>query len=153
MVDLTAIKIINMNKRRLVIIISGVLLIALVAGVNYGGGCNGKKSSGSSNSTAPIVSTTAATNVTFNSAKLNGTVNPNGFDTTYHFYWESVGLGTINGTTTSQNLSAGTTAVNVSANVTSLSPQMGIGDYGYRIVATNSSGTSYGEFEYFDILP
>lgn len=143
-----------MDKKRLLMIISSVLLIALVTTFNYGGCLGNTNTTGSgSSSTAPIVSTTAATNVNYNSATLNGTVNPNGFDTTCYFYWESAGLATINGTTTPQNIGAGTAPVNVSANITALQSQMFSGEYGYRIVASNSSGTSYGAFQSFNILP
>ena len=138
-----------MNKKSWLMIISGALLIAYITTFNYGG-CGGKTNSGSS-SKAPIVSTTAATNVTTNSATLHATVNPNGFDTTFYFYWESVGYAPVNGTTTPQNLSADTSPVNVFANATPLYIQMGSGEYIYRIVASNSSGTSYGDFQSFDI--
>ncbi|MFH0888927.1 MAG: hypothetical protein V1871_06955 [Planctomycetota bacterium] len=142
-----------MNKKRLLMIISGVLCIAYVTTFNYGGCLGNTNTTNSGSSSAPIVNTTSATNVNYNSATLNGTVNPNGFDTTCYFYWESAGLATINGTTTPQNIGDGITTVNVSANITPLYLQMGIGEYGYRIVAGNSSGTSYGEFQSFNILP
>jgi hypothetical protein len=140
------------NKRGLVTFISSILFIALVTSVNYGGGCSDKTvSSGSSN--APIVITTYATNVNSSSATLNGTVNPNGFLCTCYFYWESLGYMMYNGVTSSQNIVIGTDPVNVSASVTTLILQNGIGDYKYRIIATNASGTSYGDYAYFNILP
>ena len=88
---------------------------------------------------APTVTTTAATNVTQNSATINGTVNPNGLATTYYFEW---GTSTSYGsTTTSGSAGAGTSAVTISANLTSLTTGV---TYHYRAVGSNTDGTSYG---------
>jgi hypothetical protein len=87
----------------------------------------------------PSVTTGRATNVAKNSATLNGTVNPNGIATTYYFQW---GLTSAYGNTTStQSAGSGVSNVAVSADLTGLTPKT---TYHYRLVATNSFGTSYG---------
>ncbi|MGI6342142.1 MAG: BACON domain-containing protein [Bacteroidales bacterium] len=87
----------------------------------------------------PVAITLDPTSVTQNSATLNGTVNPNTLATTYHFEWGTTEA--YGNTTTTQSLPAGTTAVNVSADLSGLTPGT---TYHYRITATNSDGTSYG---------
>jgi hypothetical protein len=88
---------------------------------------------------SPSVTTGRATNVAKNSATLNGTVNPNGMATTYYFQW---GLTSSYGNATStQSAGSGVSNVAVSANLTGLTPKT---TYHYRLVATNSFGTSYG---------
>ncbi len=90
-------------------------------------------------STAPVVTTGAATGVTGGAATLNGLVNPNGFATTVHFEY---GLTTAYGTPTAdQNAGSGTSAAAVQAALTGLSPGK---PYHFRIVAVNASGTTYG---------
>jgi hypothetical protein len=87
----------------------------------------------------PIVSTLAATSVTGTSATLNGTVNPNGISTTYYFqYGTTTSYGS---TTTSTSAGSGTSAVAVTANLTGLT---GGTTYHFRLTATNSDGTIYG---------
>ena len=87
----------------------------------------------------PIVTTTAATTITTSSATLNGTVNPNGVATTYHFEW---GTTTSYGTSsTTISAGSGSTVVNVSANISSLAAGA---IYHFRVVAANSNGTTYG---------
>jgi hypothetical protein len=87
----------------------------------------------------PGVTTNSATNVTGNSAALNGTVNPNGSATTYYFQW---GMTTAYGNNTpSQSAGSGTGNVAVSANLTSLTPNT---TYHNRLVGTNNTGTVYG---------
>ncbi len=87
----------------------------------------------------PIVATNSAANVTLSSATLNGTVNPNGLPTTYIFQW---GPTTSYGNATAAK-SAGSGANNVSAtaNLIGLAANR---TYHYRLVATNSVGTTYG---------
>jgi len=97
------------------------------------------------NTPLPIATTGSATNVTFNSVTLNGTVNPNGVETGALFQW---GTTTSYGNLTdSQFLGSGTSNVNISANLTGLSSNT---TYHFRMVATNSaSGTTYGEDRVF----
>jgi hypothetical protein len=71
---------------------------------------------------------------------LNGTINPNGLSTTYYFEY---GTTTSYGSTTSEtDAGSGTDDVSVSADLTGLSEGM---TYHFRLVATNSGGTSYGD--------
>jgi hypothetical protein len=87
----------------------------------------------------PTVTTTAASNVSSNSATLNGSANANLFATTTYFQW---GTTTSYGSTTaSQSIGSGSLAVNVSANLSGLSPST---TYHYRLVASNSLGTING---------
>lgn len=90
---------------------------------------------------APTVNTEAATGVTSSAATLHGNVNPNGAATTYQFDY---------GTTTSYGTSvpspagsagSGTTAVEESAGLSSLTAST---TYHYRIEATNATGTTLG---------
>ena len=70
---------------------------------------------------APVVVTGVASNIGDTTATLNGTVNPSGSETTYHFEY---GLTTSYGsTTTITSAGSGFTAVPVSAALTGLSPR------------------------------
>ena len=85
------------------------------------------------------VTTGAATDVAQTSATLNGTVNPNGESTNYYFEY---GTDTSYGSTTeSTSAGSGTTNVSVSVEITGLTSGT---TYHFRLVATNSSGTTYG---------
>src|SRR5215212_9334953 len=87
----------------------------------------------------PNVGTTAASGVQATQATFNGTVDPNGLDTTYFFEY---GPTTSYGSSTAQTgvgWKAG--AVARSASVGNLKPGT---TYHFRIVASNAMGTSYG---------
>jgi hypothetical protein len=87
----------------------------------------------------PIVTTTAATSVIGTTATLNGSVNPSGFSTDYHFEW---GTTTSYGTSTATvNAGSGTSAVVVNANISGLAAGI---TYHFRLVGVNSEGTSTG---------
>ena len=87
----------------------------------------------------PTVITQDATAVTSTSATLNGTVNPNGFSTTYHFEW---GTTTSYGNnTTSASAGSGTGDVPVSANISGLTSGI---TYHFRLVASNTDGPTNG---------
>jgi hypothetical protein len=88
---------------------------------------------------APTATTGSATNITTNSATLTGTVNPNGLATTVYFQWGT--SPSYGNSTPSQSIGSGTSTVNVSANLSGLLPNT---TYYYRIVASNSAGTTYG---------
>ena len=78
----------------------------------------------------------AATGVTTTAAQLNGTVNPNGAATTYHFDY---GLTTAYGTsTTGVSAGSGTSDVSASAALSALTPGT---TYHYRVVAVNSGAS------------
>src|SRR5258705_12510555 len=87
----------------------------------------------------PTATTVAATGIAANSAAVYGSVNPNGLATTVYFQY---GTTTAYGSTTaSQSAGSGTTAVGSSASLGSLTASK---TYHYRLVASNSQGTSYG---------
>ncbi len=105
---------------------------ANIMGANFTG-------SATSTSTAPAVLSLAATSVTSTSAQMNASVNPNGSSTTTYFEY---GTTTSYGSTTGVGGSfSGTTAAAVNYSMSGLSPNT---TYHYRVVATNSGGTSRG---------
>ncbi|HHT9105979.1 MAG TPA: beta strand repeat-containing protein [Candidatus Wujingus californicus] len=87
----------------------------------------------------PSVTTEAATNVTSNSATLNGTVNPNGLNTSFWFNY-GVNSGSYNGTTTVSSTS-GTSSASVSTTIDGLSEYT---TYYCRLAAQNNAGSAYG---------
>ncbi len=89
---------------------------------------------------APTVTTNSATNITENSATLNGTINPNSSLTTAVFeYGTTTSYG--NQITATQSPVIGSTDVNVNANLTGLQPNT---TYHYRVKGTNDGGVSLG---------
>ena len=92
---------------------------------------------GTATAAAPIVQTTAASSIAANSAVVNGTVNPNGASTSAYFQY---GTTTSYGTT-GQTVTGITATQNLQTTLTGLAPST---TYHYRIVASNSSGTTYG---------
>ncbi|NTW25446.1 MAG: fibronectin type III domain-containing protein [Lentimicrobium sp.] len=107
--------------------------------VKAGGSLKGTKIASFKFGNDPAVVTLPATAVTASSATINATVNPNGLATTCYFEW---GTSASYGNSTAVNsIGAGTSIVAVSENLTSLTAGQ---PYHYRIVATNSDGTSYG---------
>jgi outer membrane protein assembly factor BamB len=96
---------------------------------------------------APVVTTNLATNIASSSAMLNGTVDPHGLATTVHFQY---GTTPSYGSTTASQTKTGNTYQSVSANATGLTAGTA---YHFRIVATNSAGTSYGTDMTFAAVP
>jgi hypothetical protein len=92
----------------------------------------------------PVGTTTEATNVSWNQATGNGIVEPNGLPTTYHFQW---------GTTTSYGNTSASGSAGSGWNATAVSAKLGYlvpgTTYHYRLVTTNSAGTSYGPDKVF----
>jgi hypothetical protein len=89
--------------------------------------------------TAPAAVTGAASSIGLTSAKLNGTVTPNGQATSWYFEY---GTSTSYGTKTSaKSAGSGTSAVNVATSLTGLRRTT---TYHYRLVAVNASGTTVG---------
>jgi hypothetical protein len=87
----------------------------------------------------PGVETKAATSVTATGATLNGTVNPEGKETTYHFeYGKTTSYGT---NTTEVNVGSGTSNVEEGKAITGLEQET---TYHFRVVAANSDGTTDG---------
>ena len=88
----------------------------------------------------PVVQTLAATDISITSATLNGTVNPNGWVTMFHFDWgTSV---SFDSTTTAQSAGSGFTPMAVNAGLTGLAPET---QYFFRVVGTSTSGTYIGD--------
>jgi hypothetical protein len=88
--------------------------------------------------TAPVATTSAASGITSSSATLNGVVNPNKENTTYHFEY---GTTTSYGSVTPNGTASGNATKTVNASVAGLAPST---TYHFRLVATNPSGTSNG---------
>jgi hypothetical protein len=95
----------------------------------------------------PVVITNPATNVASSSATLNGSVDPHGLTTTVYFQY---GTTTSYGHTTATQNKTGNTYQSVSANISGLTAST---TYHFRIVATNSSGTTYGSDRTFTTTP
>ena len=92
--------------------------------------------------TAPAATTGPASQITTDSAVLSGSVSPNGLATTYVFqYGPTASYGSE---TTATAAGAGTSATVVHATIGGL---ISNSTYHYRIVATNSSGTTAGADE------
>ena len=88
---------------------------------------------------APTVVTAAASGIDDTDATLNGSVNPQGEDTTYHFeYGTTTGYGQ---STATQNIAASNATSSVSASLSGLTPGT---TYHYRLVAANTNGTTNG---------
>jgi uncharacterized protein (TIGR02145 family) len=89
---------------------------------------------------APIVTTEAVTNLQTVSATINGTMNPNYYNTTVSFEWGATmdygNIATIAGSPYN-----GATTINVSAGLSGLAAGK---TYHYRITATSISGTTNG---------
>ena len=100
---------------------------------------------GSPSVNAPVVTTSSATNVTENSATLNGTVNPNNSLTTVIFeYGTTTAYG--NQIAAIESPVSGSTAINVSADLTGLLLNT---TYHYRVQGSNNEGVSWGSDKTF----
>ena len=87
----------------------------------------------------PAVTTDAASSVSPTSARLNGTITPNGQSTSWYFDY---GTTTSYGTRTAvKGAGSGTSATRVNVSITRL--RTGV-TYHFRLVATNASGTTVG---------
>lgn len=93
---------------------------------------------------APFVETKRDTGVGETKATLNGVVNPNGAETKYYFEY---GNTTSYGSKTAEtSAGSGTSNLEESKTLTGLTPHR---TYHYRVVATNSNGTTHGADEVF----
>ena len=91
--------------------------------------------------------TGSATSVTESSVTLNGTVDPNGIDTNYYFEY---GTDQNYGSASTETLvDSDTGIISVSADISDLNDYA---TYHYRLMATNESGTSYGDDNTFTTL-
>lgn len=102
------------------------------------------KTTGTTATQAPNATTRNASNVEAATATLNGTVGPNGAETTYWFEYSSDSLlGSVLLKTTGQtSAGAGTSNVSVEADISGLNPKT---TYYVRLVAQNAQGTDRGE--------
>lgn len=89
----------------------------------------------------PVVTVNAATNITSTSARVTGTVNPNGVPAAFSLQW---GLTAAYGSATYfYPVAAVSTPTNVAAVMSNLTSNT---TYHYRLIATNSSGTGYSAY-------
>ena len=86
----------------------------------------------------PVVTISPATLIASFSATLNGSLDPHGLTTSVYFQY---GTTTNYGLTTAPQSQSGNTYRNISANISSLSAST---TYHFRIVASNSAGTTFG---------
>lgn len=93
----------------------------------------------------PGAATDAVTNLSSNSARLNGRVNPNNLSTTAKFQYGPT-ASYVSEAAATQNPGSGTSEVAVSANISGLSPGI---VYHFRVVATNTLGTTNGADQTF----
>jgi subtilisin family serine protease len=92
------------------------------------------------NNQPPDATTNAATDITQTSAFLNSTVNPRGLSTSVVFeYGQSTSYGNVTG---SAGIGSGSSPVPVSSSIGGLSCNTA---YHFRVRATSSGGTSYGD--------
>ena len=94
----------------------------------------------------PLVTTNSATFIASFSATLNALLDPHGLATSVHFQY---GPTTSYGFTTAPQSQSGNTYLNVSANISSLTAST---TYHFRVVASNSAGTSLGSDRTFTTL-
>ncbi|MFH1194240.1 MAG: T9SS type A sorting domain-containing protein [bacterium] len=85
----------------------------------------------------PTVTATSISNHTSTTARLNGAVNPNGFATTYIFRY-GTNIGNLNQTTTIQDAGSGSSAIDISADVSGLTAGV---KYYNQVSATSTYGT------------
>jgi hypothetical protein len=139
------------RKTKWLIVIVEILLIAFITTFNYGGcGFDNEVNSGSSGIRATLSGqsllsvTNPATDIIQTTAKLNGTVNPNGVAT--NVYFEYGRTTTYNLYTNYQYIGAGTAPINVSASLTGLLPNT---TYNFRIKVVKNSSIYNGETQTF----
>lgn len=98
-------------------------------------------------STPPSVSTGHVKSVLPYSAVVTGDVNPNGAATTWYFEYGLSSSGGFVSHTPASAAGSGGAGVKVKGSLTGLSPAT---SYSYRIVATNSAGTTFGGIGIFN---
>ena len=96
----------------------------------------------------PTVTTGLPSNVASATAQLNGQVDPNGQATTYSFQWGPTA--SYGHTAGSNSTNDGSTILPVSTGLTGLQPGT---TYHYRLVGTNTNGTTDGGDETFTTAP
>jgi hypothetical protein len=94
----------------------------------------------------PAVTSDPASLIASFSARLNGSLDPHGLTTTFHFQY---GTTTSYGLTTAPHSETGNTFRNISANINGLTAST---TYHFRTLATNSAGTALGADRSFRTL-
>jgi hypothetical protein len=116
----------------------------LLTATNINGTSHGNDQTFTTADPPPALTAGTATETLYNGATISSTVNPNGLATTcYVQYGTSSGYGS---STVGQSVGSGTGGIPVSVTITGLSSAT---TYHYRIVTSNSSGTSYGSDQTF----
>jgi hypothetical protein len=129
-----------MRRLRTAVVMAAVTCGLVVLAVSSAG----SPSAASAAPSPPAVTTGSSANVVQSSATVNGTVNPNGTDTSYFFQY---GTTTSYGSSTSPTgAGSGGTDTPVSANLTGLTSAT---TYHYRLVAVSSAGTADGADQTF----
>ncbi len=106
-------------------------ILSFTTGSNGGGGGGG--------GVTPLAITKPATNVSSNTATLNGEVNPNGAATSYWFDWgKTTNFGN---STAGQSVGSGSSNVQVASTISALLPGT---VYYFRLVGQNQYGVVYG---------
>ncbi|HWM64929.1 MAG TPA: hypothetical protein VNP96_13190, partial [Solirubrobacterales bacterium] len=127
-------------------LLSGGTYSYRISATNAEGTTYGKRETFVTPDQKPTVTTEAASDTSESGATLKGTVNPNGYATTYQFeYGKTASLGSK---VPAQAASAGGGSVGVKVEV----PLAGLQAntvYHYRLVATNTLGTSHGKTKTF----
>jgi uncharacterized repeat protein (TIGR01451 family) len=95
---------------------------------------------------APTVTTEPATNVLTRSATLNGTVNPNGLDTTAGFRWGETQGGPYPNEEQVPGTLTGSNPQEISVDISGLTPDT---TYYYRAIGSNADGELEGEEQQF----
>jgi subtilisin family serine protease len=95
----------------------------------------------------PSVLTRPASAIAVDGAVLNGSVNPQGYMTSYHFEWGATS--TLGASTPETPLDAGTTSELVAAQLTGLAPAT---KYYFRVVGTSANGSKAGITSTFTTL-
>ncbi|WP_028582757.1 cadherin-like domain-containing protein [Desulfogranum japonicum] len=118
-----------------------------VVGVSAVGNTNGNDQSFTTPATAPSATTNAASSLTASGARLNGNITANGASTTVTFeYGTTTGYGST--VTADQSPVTGNASTAVSKTITGLTYGQ---TYHYRVVGTNSQGTTNGTDQSFTI--
>lgn len=120
-------------------------LTVLMVFAGVAAACSGGGGGGGGGCPAPSVSTGSATSISSNSVTLNGSVNPQGCVTTYTFeYGRTSESGYPDSITSSAG--SGTSTVSVSTSSAIVQPST---SYRFRLSASNSGGTAFGDTSYF----
>ena len=102
---------------------------------------------------SPTVATNNATSITASSAVLNGKVNPNGTETTYHFEYGKAtlfGLFSLDQSTDNRSAGSGNVLTSFSRSVAGLERDT---TYYFQLVAVNKYGTTRGSVYSFTTKP